>query len=162
MSTAAKSLYVAIGLAALAPALGFTASGLFPWTLLPVAIGLAWWLGRSRGWRWIASPAMVCLVILDAFGMLRAVFPAWMLAGAAAALAAWDLDHFSQRLASAARVERERQWVSAHLRRLGVVAGLGSLLGLIGLSLQIQLGLGWAIALGLLAVVSLAQAVRSV
>jgi hypothetical protein len=84
-----------------------------------------------------------------------------MLAGVVAALAAWDLDHFAQRLRGAGRVVGEAELVQAHMLRLLPIVLIGLLLGAVGLGLQIELRFGWALLLGALAVLGLRWAMRS-
>lgn len=160
MSMVTKYLYIAVAVAVAALAMGFATSPLSALTPLPVLLGLLALIGRRQTWRWSASLTMVGCVTLSALGVLRAAHPVWMLLAVIAALAAWDLDHFALRIESAQRIRDEIRFRDAHIRRLGWVLGLGFVLSLLALSLQLQLDLGWAIALGLLAVVSLGQAIQ--
>lgn len=150
---------IGIALAVLVLAAGYAVRALWPWALGSVAIGGLWVAGQQRGWGWTATPGMVGLVGLTAAGIFLGLPALWMLACATAALVAWDLSHFAQRLSEAGRVEDAAALQRAHLRRLLIVAGLGLLLGGIALIARVELGFGIALLLGLLAIVGLSRAV---
>ena len=110
-------------------------------------VGLATICGLSRA-RWI-------------WGVVRVV-PFFMLIGLIFALAAWDLTIFKQRLRQTGEVEAETTLEIDHLRRLGIVAGLGLLLGLVALTIQFQLTLLWALLLGFLIIIGLGRVIKGV
>ena len=148
-----------IMLAALLLAAGYAVRALWPWALGSVAIGGLWVAGQQRGWGWTATPGMVGLVGLTTAGIFLGLPVLWMLACATAALVAWDLSHFAQRLSEAGRVEDTAALQRARRRRLAIVAGLGLLLGGTALIARVELGFGIALLLGLLAIVGLSRAV---
>jgi len=160
MSAIATYLYGAVASAVVSVSIGLAASNLPALTPLPATLGLLVVVGRWRRWQWSASVGVIGFVALASFGILANASPLWMLLGAIAALGMWDIDHFLSRAGIATRIREEAQFGYAHIRRLGLVLGLGLALSLIALSLRVQLDLGWAIALGLLAVISLGQAVQ--
>jgi hypothetical protein len=86
-----------------------------------------------------------------------------MLSGVVAALAAWDLNPFVQRLRSVdgvgAQAERRQGLERSHLRRLLLVCSLGSALAVVALGSRVKLGFGAAFWLGLLAVLGLSRAI---
>ena len=82
-----------------------------------------------------------------------------MLFGMSAALAAWDLDYFAQRLRSVEYTTRAHDLERRHLRRLLVVEGLGLLLGAVALGVKVRFSFATACLLGLVAVLGLSQAV---
>ena len=160
MNMIARYLYVAFGAAIVFVTIGLLTSALPVLAPAPALLALLWGVGQWRGWVWVASVVLAGLMILAAAGILAGSMPMWMLLGAIAALAAWDLEHFKWRVSGVSRVEGESAFAYAHVRRLGLVLGLGLLLGLFALVWRVQLDLGWAIVLGLLAVISLGQAIR--
>jgi hypothetical protein len=160
MSMLTKYLYGALAAAVLSVSIGLATSKLPALTPLPAALGLLVVAGRWRRWEWSASVGMIGHVALASFGVLTNASPIWMLLGAIAALGMWDVDHFLLRVEGVKRIGEESRFCYAHIRRLGLVLGLGLALSLIALSLRVQLDLGWAMALGLLAVIGLAQALQ--
>ena len=156
---AAKLLPVSIGLTACALALGYATSGLWTEALLIAALGFLWLLGRWYGWGWVASVALVFFVGAAVVGLWLNLGAGWMLLGVVAALCAWDLDHFVQRLMSVGRVERERELERAHLQRLLIVSGLGFLLAAVALGINVKLDFGAVFLLALLAVLGLSRAI---
>jgi hypothetical protein len=146
---------ISIGLATLSLALGYGLSSLWAWTPLLVIIGLLWLVGQRYDWAGWPSVGLICFVGAAAWGVWGGAAVGWLLGGTIAALVAWDLAHFSQRLKYGGQVENIAELKRTHLRRLLVVAGLGLLLGGVALSIQIELNFGWALLLGLLAILSL-------
>ena len=67
-----------------------------------------------------------------------------------AALAAWDLDQFAQRMRAAARVDDAPGQERRHIQRLSIVVGVGGLLGIAALGFQVRLSFGLALLLALL------------
>jgi predicted Co/Zn/Cd cation transporter (cation efflux family) len=63
-------------------------------------------------------------------------------------------------LSQVSDVRDKRALIKGHLWRLGVVAGLGWLLGVVALSVQITFDFIWALALGLLVITSLSGVIR--
>jgi hypothetical protein len=159
MSIAARLALASTAVGAAALALGYGLGG--PWigVGLILAVGWLWLAGQWRGWGWVASSALVLLVGTAAFGLWLGLGTAWMLVSVVAALSAWDLDHFTQRLKRAGRVEGARALERTHLWRLLAVDGLGFTLGALALGLRIQFGFGAALVLGLLAVWGLSRVV---
>lgn len=155
MTTTVKPLPISIGLATCALALGYALSGLWIWTSLVAALGGLWLLGQHYRWGWVASMELICLVSVAAAGIWQNLAAGWMLLGVVAALTAWDLDHFAQRLRSVGRAEGARELKQRHLRRLMMVDGLGLLLAAIALEVKIELNFGVAFSLGLLAILGL-------
>ena len=156
--TAARLLPISTMAAALALAAGYGPSR---WTgaLFVGAVGLLWLLGQRRHAEWPASPALVIFVGAAVLGTWWDAPKGLMLMGVVAALAAWDLDHLSQRLMSVKPGEGVRACERGHIRRLLGVAGLGLLLGAVALASQVRLGLGQVFLLGLLAMAGLSGAV---
>jgi hypothetical protein len=148
-------VFISIGLATLGLTLGYSLSSLWLWTPLIVVMGLLWLVGQWRNWDGWSSVGLIFFVVAAAGGVWRNVAAGWLLGGTVAALIAWDLDHFSQYLKHAGHVENAAKLKRTHLRRLLVVASLGLLLAGVALSIRLELNLGWALFLGLLAILSL-------
>jgi hypothetical protein len=144
------------GTAALALALGYAGQALWAGASLCVAIGLVW-LAQSRGAHWATDACLAGWVGLAAFGAWQGLLAGWMLLGLVAALAAWDLDHFAERLRAAGHVAQRTELTRAHLRRLAIVVGMGLLLGSIALGVRYELTFGWALLVAALAIYSLSR-----
>jgi hypothetical protein len=149
------------GLATLALALGYSGQALWAGSGICAAIGLLWLGGRWRGWDWAADPCLAGWVAMAALGAWQGVPSGWMLAGLTAALAAWDLDHFAERLSGAGVVTQYAELTRAHLRRLAIVGGMGLLLSGIALVGRFELTFGWTILLAALAIVGVSGVIRS-
>ena len=146
---------ISIGFATLLLALGYALNAAWLEVFLLLLIGCLWLAGYGRGWTWPASLSFSLFTGLAAWGVYQGLATGWLLGGLVAALVAWDLDHFAQRLRQAGHVAGEAELKQAHLRRLLIVAGLGLLLGGLALSFQIELNFGWALLLGLLVILGL-------
>jgi hypothetical protein len=159
MSLTAKLVPVSVCLSVGAFALGSALGGLWFVALPILVLGVAWLAGQTRGWPWIASLGLVLSTVAAAAGLLVGLGAGWMLAGLVAALAAWDLHHFSHTLESVPRVEGARSLERRHLQRLLIAVGLGVLLAVVALGIRVTLGFGLVLLLGLVAVLGLSQAV---
>jgi hypothetical protein len=154
-----KLSLVSILVATFALALGHGLGGLGAGAALVAALGLLWLLGQRAGWGWVASAMLALFVGAAAVGTWLGVGAGWTLPGVVAALSAWDLDHFARRLGGAGRVVGARDMERHHLRRLLIVDGAGLLLAAVALGIKLKFGLGVALLLGLLAVLSLSRAI---
>ena len=83
----------------------------------------------------------------------------WMLVGVVAALSAWDLDHFVQRLNGVGRVTKVRDLEQRHLQRLLIVDVSGLMLSVVALGIKVEFGLVTAMLLGLLVILGLSRMV---
>jgi hypothetical protein len=147
------------GLATLALAFGYAGTAL--WGLgSTVAIGLLWLAGDWRGWDWTADVCLAGWVGLAAFGAWQELPAGWMLIGVVAALAAWDLAHFTTRLRDAG-TRPPAELTHAHLRQLAIVAAAGLLLGGIALGIRVDLTFGWALLAAMLAIIGISRLLRS-
>jgi hypothetical protein len=144
-------------LATFALALGYAGQSLWAGVGIVVVIGLLWLAGDWRGWDWAAEPCLAGWVSMAAFGAWLGLTSGWMLLGVVAALAAWDLAHFTARLRGAGAITPPSELTRNHLRRLAVVAGAGLLLGGIALGVRVELTFGWAILAAALAIIGLSR-----
>lgn len=159
MSLTSKLLPVCIGLSAGAFALASALSGLWFLALPIPVLGVTWLAGQRRGWKWISSLGLVLGTLVAAGGLLLGLDAGWMLAGLVAALAAWDLDHFSHTVESVPRVEGARSLERRHVQRLLAAVGLGALLAAVAQGVDVTLSFGFILLLGLVAILGLSQAV---
>jgi len=152
---------ISIVFAALLPASGYALGGRWIGAAACVALGGLWLAGLRRGSNGIEGLGLVGFVAIAAVGVWLDLAAPLLLVGAVAALVAWDLDRFAQRLLSAGHVEAAPVLVRAHLKWLLIVAGLGLLLGLLAGGIQVPLSFGWVLGLGALAIVGLSRAIRA-
>jgi len=115
-----------------------------------------WW----RNWDWANAIGLVVFVGIAGFGIWRNLPTFWMLLGSVAALIAWDLAHFAQRLTAAEPLNEGLLLWRPHFERLLIVGGLGLLLGGVAWGFQISLNFGWVVFLGFLMAISLSWVVR--
>ena len=156
---AAKLLLISTIIAIGALALGYGLVGLWTGAAFIMALGFLWLIGQRRGWGWMASAGLVFFVSAAAFGLWLGAGTGWMLIGVAAALSAWDLDYFTQRLSGVGRVGRTHNLEHRHLQRLLIVDILGLVLAIVALGIQVEFGLVTAMLLGLLTVLGLSRMV---
>lgn len=145
------------GLSVFVLALGFGLSGLWVGTVAVLVVGALWLVGQLRGLPWASSAALA--LQSAAAAVLIAVGGGWPVLGLVTALVAWDLDQFVQRMRAAGRVDDARGQERRHIRRLLVVAGIGGLLGAIGLGIEVRLSFGMALLLAALATLGLSAAI---
>jgi hypothetical protein len=148
-----------VALAAGSLVVGYGQAGWWDWMLLPAIVGGMWVFGYWRGWGWMASLGLIGFLALSAIGLRLDLGAGWMVAGLLAALCAWDLHHFDLSLQRAGRVEDERALEQRHLLRLLAVAGLGLVLAVVALSIEIRLTFFQALLLGLLAAWGLSRGI---
>lgn len=158
---------VSAGLSVFTLALGFALSGLWVGMGAVLAVGALWLLGHlrtpgqphalvaQRALPWTSSAALVMLAAAAAVAVLIAVGGGWPVLGLVAALVAWDLDQFAQRMRAAGRVDGAPELERHHIRRLLVVAAIGGVLGAIGLGIRVRLSFELALLLAALAMVGL-------
>jgi len=151
--------FASIIIATLIISVGYTLIGEWLPVLVVVGLGTIWVISEWQSWRGVASIELVAFIGIAGWGIWLEATAIWMLLGTAAALAAWDLSHFSQRTSLAELFDNQSMLQQAHLQRLFLVIGLGLLLGGVALGLQISLNLGGAGLLGLLMVTTLSVAV---
>jgi hypothetical protein len=151
----ARLVSLSVGLATCALALGYALGGYWTWAPFIVALGPLWLLGLWRDWGWMASLGLVLFIGAAVGGFYLDLTAGWMLLGAVAALVAWDLHSFRQRLRSVGRVGGARELERRHLWRLLVVSGLGLLLAGTALGIKVKFSFAVACLLGLLAALGL-------
>lgn len=143
------------GLSVLILALGYALSSLWAGVVAVLAASGLWLLGHRRALTWTSSVFLVAQAAAAAVAMLHGVWGGWSVMGLAAALVAWDLDQFAQRLRVAGRVDDAPGQERRHIQRVLIVAGVGGLLGILGLVVQVRLSFGLALFLAVLAMLGL-------
>lgn len=160
MSVSVVFFWAGVLIAMAALALGYGLGGVWIGVGLVLVVGVLWFTGRWLGWGWVASVGLALWIAAAAVGLWVGLGAGWMLVGVVAALSAWDLDHFIQRLGAAGRVEHDVAMERAHLGRLLAVDAAGLALGGLALTVRVRLGFGLALVLALVAVWGLSRAVR--
>ena len=140
-------------------ALGFALQIHWVLLLVPLVLGLSWWLGARSNRQWLVAVVMVVYSIAAVGVFLAGFSPLWLAFSSVAMLIAWDLQSFTWRLMAAGRIENEAQLIMRHLRRLGSVsiAGLGLILA--STFLRFRLSFGIILVLGVLAILGLRQSI---
>ena len=145
-------------LLAAAPLLtGFLLAGLWLWAVLPLALTATWWLLEPRRWTWLPSAELLAYLASAAAGLLLDLPAVLPLLTTVAALAAWDLQRFLQRLAPHPPDAHTARLQFLHLHRLLAVNALGLLLAALTLGLQFRLNLWLAILAGLTTILALGR-----
>jgi hypothetical protein len=144
-----------IVLAALVLAIGCGVGAFWGGAVAAVLLGALWLVGWQRDWAWTNTLALAGNVSMAALGILAGSAPIVLMLGVVATLAAWDLFSFSTRLRRTPQVVGAAALVGAHLRRLGMVVGVGLLLGVLSLTVHFGLSFGWALGLALLVALGL-------
>ncbi len=138
---------------------GYAGGVALSWIPLIIAVGALWLVGQRYQWHWMTPWALVFCVSFAAAGMWAALNEGLMLGGVLAALSAWDLDHFAQRLGLVTQDERTRSLERRHIVRLLLVDIVGLLVTSLAFRIDLEFGLGIAFLLGLLAIVGLSRTI---
>jgi len=154
-----RIFWVHLVIAVAAMAAGFGLLGYGPCSGLLVLAGAGWLLAQQRKMVGLESLFLFGFVISAGIGFWLQAAGWLMLLGVVAALGAWDLYTFLLRLGKAQRVEFNSGLGRAHIRRLGLVEIAGLLVGLIGLTLQLDITFWWQILLIFVAVPGLSYIV---
>lgn len=154
-----KLLPAAIILAGGALALGYGLGGLWSGVLLSLALSVCWLVAFWRDWLWMSAPGLGLCVVVAVGGLLLNLGTGWMLVGVVAALSAWDLDAFVQRLRDVEWVADRRALERRHLMRLLIVDLLGLALAAVALGIELRLSFVATILLSLLMILGLSRAV---
>lgn len=159
-------VYAGIALAALALLAGFGLVGLWWGAAAAVVVAVLWAAGHTRRWRWAAPAGLFTLLLIIAVGLVIGMAPGWGIVALVVALAAWEFDYFWRLLDSSdhaekrIRVERRDRLIRRHRRRVIVVCLAGALLAGATTVVQVQLGFGLALLLGLISLAGISRAVH--
>jgi hypothetical protein len=119
--------------------------GLAAFILLPL-----WLLAVKRKISYASAIGFATLIVLSALGVERMLSFLSALIGTLCGLIAWDLDHFSRRLESAAEEDDRVAIEWRHLFQLAIILFLG--VGVAYLSLAVQVRLRFNLAVGMVLV----------
>jgi hypothetical protein len=129
---------------------GFLLSGNAAGVFLSLLVGLAWVVLELLNRHWAASPGLALMVIFAAVGAFQEYFSVLDALAVVAALCAWDLARFRQRLKLVEDAPTWSQAIRSHVRRLLMVNAAG--LGFAALAIAVQLrgafGVAWFLAVG--------------
>ncbi len=173
MSTVQRLFWAHMLAAVAALAIGYARAGIIVAALVFVFLGATWFTAQQRGGggrpsteRSSADAAgsggggmedllFFIFIAAAAVGLWLGV-PGWLLLIAVVAtMGAWDLDHFLQRLSGIERVEFDTGLGREHLRRLGLVEGVGLASGLFALTARMKIPFWWEALLIFLAVIGI-------
>ena len=126
-----------------------------------LVLGILWIAGCKRDWPLLGSLMLGLSTLAAAVGAWLGLRPVFLVVGLAAALSAWDLDHYWRELRNADVVERRRTLSWHHLRRVLIVDGISLLCAAVALRVRIELSFAAALLLGLIALVGLSHAMGS-
>ncbi len=129
------------------------------WTIFLVLLSLLWNWGQRRGLVILDSIFLVLYTLAAAVGILAGGPPILALLTLIAAISAWDLGHFYQRLRLVQDEADVNQMSKRHLARWAILASLSLVLPLVAYSIRFELSLGVAILIGFLAVLGLSRVV---
>jgi len=122
--------------------LGYWPVGLFLLLLIPVSLVLL-----KLKFSPICSLVLTLSVLLSALGLWRGSDISLALAGVLSALAAWDLEGFSHRLALVPVEDNPLLVERRHLLGLGMIILLGSAVNFLSFSIQFVFSFEWAVVL---------------
>jgi len=122
--------------------LGYWPVGLFLLLLIPVSLVLL-----KLKFSPICSLVLTLSVLLSALGLWRGSDISLALAGVLSALAAWDLEGFSHRLALVHVEDNPLLVERRHLLGLGMIILLGSAVNFLSFSIQFVFSFEWAVVL---------------
>ena len=122
--------------------LGYWPVGLFLLLLIPVSLVLL-----KLKFSPICSLVLTLSVLLSALGLWRGSDISLALAGVLSALAAWDLEGFSHRLALVPAEDNPLLVERRHLLGLGLILLLGSAINFLSFSMRFVFSFEWAVVL---------------
>jgi hypothetical protein len=128
-------------------------------SLFITLLGILWMVGYLKGWKWQASVMFTLFLGASAIGLWLNLSQWLIVLSMVGAISTWDLDHFTQRMRYAGLVSERPNLEKYHIRRLFVVIIFGLFLSLIALNLEVKLGFGTILLLGMIAVLGLSQVI---
>jgi hypothetical protein len=109
----------------------------------------------------LSSILFIVVICGAAFGITIGGAPSLLLLVCVASIFYWDLDALDKRLKPQKYTELTRAMERSHIYRLLGSLGIGYLIGLVSLSIDIRLSLGWAILLGVVVFAGIFLIIRS-
>jgi len=122
-----RLVYVFISLASSALTVGFWLKEFIPAAIVAALIGVAWIVLHARNVGWVSSWMFFLFTFASAAAIYSDVNRWLAFASLCASLLAWDLTHFSRRLALIRDAGDAKRVESAHFARLALIVGLGAL-----------------------------------
>ena len=151
-----------VAVSAVALGAGYIMGGVYIGGLVALLAAALWLLAAFLGNRTAATTlGWVCFSGAAAAGMLIGLQPGLMLVALVAALCAWDIAHFEQRLSAAARVDNAALLERRHLRALALTGAAGLALSAAALLARMEISFGAAAVAAVAAVVLLGWLARS-
>ncbi len=150
---------ICIGLSTFLIVLSYTINQFWIASLLITILGILWMVGYIKGWKWQASVMFTLFIGASAIGLWLNLSQWSILLSMVGTISAWDLDHFTQRMRYAGLVVERTNLEKYHIKRLFVVNFFGLFLSLITLNIEVKLGFGTILLLGMIAVLGLNQVI---
>jgi drug/metabolite transporter (DMT)-like permease len=152
-----KVLHASILLASGLIALAYAMNEYYLLAVLPLILGVLWLLDHRLRWQHLASLVLVIFSMFCVLGYwLQLSMPVLVLA-ISAAVAAWDLDHFSRRIQAQPPVRAFDRMQKYHIKQLAFVIGIGIALAQAILLIQITLNFWVIFVLTLIVIISLTR-----
>ena len=154
-----KLQLICIGLSTFLIVLSYATNQFWIASLLIATLGIFWMVGYLKDWKCQASVMFTLFIGASAIGLWLNL-PQWLiLLSMVGVISAWDLDHFTQRLRYAGLVEERFNLEKYHIKRLFIVNLLSLLLSVIAFNVEVKLGFGAILLLGMIAVLGLNQVI---
>ena len=150
---------ICIGLSTFLIVLSYAINQFWIASLLITILGILWMVGYLKGWKWQASVMFTLFIGASAIGLWLNLSQWSILLSMVGTISAWDLDHFTQRMRYAGLVVERPNLEKYHIKRLFVVNFFGLSLSVIALNVEVKLGFGTILLLGMIAVLGLSQVI---
>ena len=150
---------ICIGLSTFLIVLSYAINQFWIASLLITILGILWMVGYLKGWKWQASVMFTLFIGASAIGLWLNLSQWLILLSMVGAISAWDLDHFTQRMKYAGLVVERTKLEKYHIKRLFFVNFFGLFLSVIALNVEVKLGFGTILLLGMIAVLGLNQVI---
>ena len=150
---------ICIGLSTFLIVLSYAINQFWIASLLITILGILWMVGYLKGWKWQASVMFTLFIGASAIGLWLNLSQWLILLSMVGAISAWDLDHFTQRMRDAGLVVERPNLEKYHIKRLFFVNFFGLFLSVIALNVEVKLGFGTILLLGMIAVLGLNQVI---
>lgn len=150
---------ICIGLSTFLIVLSYAINQFWIAAFLITILGILWMVGYLKGWKWQASVMFTLFIGASAIGLWLNLSQWLILLSVVGAISAWDLDHFTQRMRYAGLVVERPNLEKYHIKRLLVVNLFGLFLSVIALNVEVKLGFGAILLLGMIAVLGLNQVI---
>ena len=134
---------------------GFGLAHLWWGEVFVLAIIFFWLIFQRSDWNLLPSALLAIYVCVAAAGLLSGVSPFLMIAGAAVALASWELADQRVNLPGTSNHALVSLYEHHHMKILGITVGLGLLVAEAGLFLQFSIPFGVLVLIALVVLFSL-------